>query len=559
MFHNFQQAVDSGSQQQAAAGSADQQRAGQLAGRAAPGLGTQSVSSAQHQMLQQALQQNPELAAKLTNHLQPSNTQLPGTSHTGASTLQSQQQALLLQRQQQAAAAAAAAASGTLQAQQPAKQPVAMARPAVGFSSVAARTTSPAPATAPQTANRVAVSAADMLPAAKRKKRKMMDNRLPEKVAAYVPESALYTQLQDYERQIDACLMQKQAEVQDALDRPRHVAKKLRLYIYNTHSHQEASESASDPPSWAFIIQGKLVDPASATAAAGAAGQAAPASDYQPPQQPFTHYIRRLSAKLDSEQYSGGEEHVHWEKGQHVRNHQDSFEIRRRGSQDVEVQLQLEVDNQPERFNLSASLSAILGLKQATRASVLHTLWAYIKSHRLQNAQQPSQIDCNGQLAAVFQAKGLKLSSLGERITPHLRPVDPLTLRYTLRVSGSSPTHADSYDIDIEVPAPVANQATATLLQNLNTSREIEQLDQRIMTAVRKLHEHKRRRAFFLGFSQSPVDFINALVASQGRDLRYMKGEQGVEYEAMRRTDLFKGKWVEDAVLRHLYKRLAAG
>ena len=59
----------------------------------------------------------------------------------------------------------------------------------------------------------------------------------------------------------------------------------------------------------------------------------------------------------------------------------------RRGSQDVEVQLQIEVDNQPERFNLSASLSAILGLKQATRASVLHTLWAYIKSHRLQVLQ----------------------------------------------------------------------------------------------------------------------------------------------------------------------------
>ena len=64
-------------------------------------------------------------------------------------------------------------------------------------------------------------------------------------MAAYVPESALYSQLQDYERRIDACLMQKQAEVQDALDRPRHVAKKLRLYIYNTHSHQEASDTAS--------------------------------------------------------------------------------------------------------------------------------------------------------------------------------------------------------------------------------------------------------------------------------------------------------------------------
>jgi len=97
------------------------------------------------------------------------------------------------------------------------------------------------------------------------------------------------------------------------------------------------------------------------------------------------------------------------------------------------------------------------------------------------------------------------------------------------------------------------------LMNECTESCSFLQLDLRIMTAVRKLHEHKRRRAFFLGFSQSPADFINALVASQGRDLRYMKGEQGVEYEAMRRSDLFTGKWVEDAVLRHLHKRLAAG
>lgn len=382
-----------------------------------------------------------------------------------------------------------------------------------------------------------------------------MDNRLPEKVTACVPESALYSQLQECERQIDACIMQKQAEVQDALRRPQHLAKKLRLYVYNTHANQEASATSSEPPSWALIIQGKLIEPQPASIA----GQPGAPPVYQPPSHPFTHYIRRLTAKLDPEQYADGEEQVLWQKSQHTRNHRDSFEIRRRGSQDVEVSLQIEVDNQPERYSLSASLSAVLGLQQATRPAVLHALWTYIKANRLQNGQQPSQVDCNSQLAAVFQAKQVKLSSLTSRISPHLRPVDPLSLHYTVRVSGDNPTHPDSYDIDMEVPASTADQTTAPLLQNLNTSRDIEQLDQRIMNAVRRVHEHKRRRAFFLGFSQSPVDFINALVASQGRDLRYMKGENGVEYESMRRTDLFKGKWVEDAVLRHLHKRLAAG
>ncbi len=60
-----------------------------------------------------------------------------------------------------------------------------------------------------------------------------------------MPESALYTQLQECERKIDACLLQKQSEVQDALRRPHHIAKKLRLYVHSTHANPEASATSS--------------------------------------------------------------------------------------------------------------------------------------------------------------------------------------------------------------------------------------------------------------------------------------------------------------------------
>ena len=46
---------------------------------------------------------------------------------------------------------------------------------------------------------------------------------------------------------------------------------------------------------------------------------------------------------------------------------------------------------------------------------------------------------------------------------------------HVCRLSGDSPTHPDSYDIDLEVPAPTM-EATAPLLQHLNTSREVEQV-----------------------------------------------------------------------------------
>ena len=81
---------------------------------------------------------------------------------------------------------------------------------------------------------------------------------------------------------------------------------------------------AAEPPSWALVIQGKLIEPQAAVAP----GQQPTPPAYQPPSQPFTHYIRRLTAQLDSEQYSDGEERVVWEKGEHIRNHKDSFEIR---------------------------------------------------------------------------------------------------------------------------------------------------------------------------------------------------------------------------------------
>lgn len=53
----------------------------------------------------------------------------------------------------------------------------------------------------------------------------------------------------------------------------------------------------------------------------------------------------------------------------------------------------------------------------------------------MQSTQQAGQVECDGQLGAVFQAKQVKLSSLTQRISPHLRPVEPLSLRYNVRLA----------------------------------------------------------------------------------------------------------------------------
>ena len=61
-----------------------------------------------------------------------------------------------------------------------------------------------------------------------------------------------------------------------------------------------------------------------------------------------------------------------------------SLWFRRRGGEDVEASIEVQVDNQPHTFSLSAQLCQVVGMKQATRAAVMHTLWGYIRAHRLQ-------------------------------------------------------------------------------------------------------------------------------------------------------------------------------
>lgn len=88
-----------------------------------------------------------------------------------------------------------------------------------------------------------------------------------------------------------------------------------------------------------------------------------------------------------------------------------------------------------------------------------------------------------------------------------------------------------------------------------------------IKQSIKKIEEHKRRRAFFLAFSTSPADFINSVIASQARDLEVAAGVGAGAgalapvraREAERRTEFYHQPWVEDAVMRYLQRATQAG
>ncbi|KAJ6672252.1 SWI/SNF-RELATED MATRIX-ASSOCIATED ACTIN-DEPENDENT REGULATOR OF CHROMATIN SUBFAMILY D [Salix viminalis] len=60
----------------------------------------------------------------------------------------------------------------------------------------------------------------ELTPAAHRKKRKLHEKEIPEKVAALLPESTLYTQLLEFEARVDAAMARKKTDIQESLKTP---------------------------------------------------------------------------------------------------------------------------------------------------------------------------------------------------------------------------------------------------------------------------------------------------------------------------------------------------
>ncbi|BDA43339.1 SWI/SNF-related matrix-associated actin-dependent regulator [Coccomyxa sp. Obi] len=415
-----------------------------------------------------------------------------------------------------------------------------------------------------------AVKSAELVPALKRqKKRKLPEKAASDRVVPELPQSALFTQAADLERQLDAAMASQRAYVTALVGGQKRVPKKLRLMLQSRHFHQEprsGTGSAADPPSWEFEISGKVIDVAEAE---GAAAAAAPSAAAQPATgvtaaplvskgPPMTSCLRRLTIRLDPQLYPH-DGVITWTKALHEGPHKEKFSVRRRGTQDVAVQVEVDAEYAPEQFTLHPPLADLVGLQHGTRQRILHALWHYIHSNKLQMPNQADLVTCDARLANLLGDKVVKLASLSERIGPMLTRVPTPVLEYTIRTQGKA--RRECFDIDIEMPLRPGEDRAPPAAHD----PEIDVLDRKIAGLLRKIEETSRRRNFFLAFSQSPVDFINALIASQARDLRCAlaadaggPGSAGAP-QAMRRSELFHGRWVEDAVLRYLGRRIASG
>lgn len=95
-----------------------------------------------------------------------------------------------------------------------------------------------------------------------KKKKKLTDKILPQKVRDLVPESQAYMDLLAFERKLDATIMRKRLDIQEALKRPMKQKKKLRIFISNTfYPAKEPGETEEGTvASWELRVEGRLLD-----------------------------------------------------------------------------------------------------------------------------------------------------------------------------------------------------------------------------------------------------------------------------------------------------------
>lgn len=148
-----------------------------------------------------------------------------------------------------------------------------------------------------------------------------------------------------------------------------------------------------------------------------------------------------------------------------------------------------------------------------------------------------------------------------ELIARQLSPMDPIELRYTVRVDTAKHLSQTAWDVEVELDdmSRTRNLALATGgAAGQARQKEIGNYDNRIMDICRDLDQSRLKRSFMLAFSDDPAGFTNRFVESQSEDLKLMLGDGRFNPEEIRRSEFFENPEIEEAVAYYLNARMGA-
>ncbi|KAF9824187.1 hypothetical protein SFRURICE_002308 [Spodoptera frugiperda] len=333
--------------------------------------------------------------------------------------------------------------------------------------------------------------------APKRKKR-LADKILPQKVRDLVPESQAYMDLLAFERQGDNAV-----------------------------------------PSWELRVEGRLLDDTK--------------NDPNKVKRKFSSFFKSLVIELDKELYGPDNHLVEWHRTLTTQE-TDGFQVKRPGYKNVRCTILLLLDYQPLQFKLDQRLARLLGVHTQTRPVIVNALWQYVKTHKLQDVHEREYVACDKYLEQIFGASRMKLAEVPGRWARLC--TDPVVI-HSHAVEPRARHSETLLDIDVEVDDTLKTQMNNFLLSTAN-QQEIQGLDSKIHETVDTINQLKTNREFFLSFSMDPQQFIQKWLVSQSRDLKSMGSAGAGGGEEERLGAYYSQAWAGEAVARYLTARLAA-
>ncbi|VDK49011.1 unnamed protein product [Anisakis simplex] len=286
------------------------------------------------------------------------------------------------------------------------------------------------------------------------KKRRFADKLIPSQVRELVPESQAYMDLLAFEQKLDATITRKRLDIQEALKRPLKVKRRLRIYISHTFIAGKEPEREGEEgtvPMWELRVEGRLLDE---TPSGGGGTNANVVSTVpnrsQPPKRKFSSFFKSLVIELDKDIYGPDNHLVEWHRTPQT-NETDGFQVKRPGDRNVKCTILLLLDYQPMKFKLHPRLAKLLGMATETRPKIIEALWQYIKTHKLQDAVDRDNINCDSYLEQVFGCKRMRFMEIPQRLQSLLHQPDPLVLTHTIQYNEGSEKNTACYDIGIYI------------------------------------------------------------------------------------------------------------
>ncbi|KAK5190236.1 SWI/SNF and RSC complex subunit Ssr3 [Exophiala xenobiotica] len=388
-----------------------------------------------------------------------------------------------------------------------------------------------------------------------------------------------YNALREAEKRLDALMTRKRLEYLDSASRNNKHFKTMRIFISNTVENQYWQQkfegdtfSLEDikPPTYRVRIRGRLMEykedqidySSDEEEEAEDENEALMPPELKKPKEKtllepsrnMSHFWKDMYVEhegVNHDYTTDPNVTVKWKKGQNGGGDLDTFFFARKGDENQNITICLTRDEQPERFRLSKALADALDTEEADRAEVVMGIWEYVKFFNLQEDDERRTIRCDDSLRQIFGTDTIFFPQVPERIIPHLHPLPPIRLPYTIHVDEEF--HKDPKPTIYDVQVMVEDPLRALMLKMTNSpenqarNREIARINDEIAVLMQAIRHSKARHQFFTAFAKDPIEMTKKWIASQKKDLSVILGEPergdvaGMEFmDEVWQTDLIR-------------------